>query len=162
MYCLFEKTENKRKRGRGWHIFLNKDENRPIFVEVCECPFKINIMGPAYFYMEIAQNNCISETSPYNLSLFTQTTNVTNGVVNSAFAKISVPATPLSQWFDRDSAPYKFFLPPAERIRKLKIRLRYHNNELVDFGSFDYSFMLEFIVLLPTQTRTVTSVQRQF
>ena len=42
MYCLFEKTENKRKRGRGWHIFLNKDENRPIFVEVCECPFKIN------------------------------------------------------------------------------------------------------------------------
>ena len=127
-----------------------------------ECPFKINIMGPAYFYMEIAQNNCISETSPYNLSLFTQTTNVTNGVVNSAFAKISVPATPLSQWFDRDSAPYKFFLPPAERIRKLKIRLRYHNNELVDFGSFDYSFMLEFLVLLPTQTRTVTSVQRQF
>jgi hypothetical protein len=119
-------------------------------------------MGPAYFYMEIAQNNCISETSPYNLSLFTQTTNVTNGVVNSAFAKISVPATPLSQWFDRDSAPYKFFLPPAERIRKLKIRLRYHNNELVDFGSFDYSFMLEFLVLLPTQTRTVTSVQRQF
>ena len=66
------------------------------------------------------------------------------------------------QFFDRDSMPYKFFLPPAERIRKLKIRLRYHNNELVDFGSFDYSFMLEFLVLLPTQTRTVTSVQRQF
>ena len=24
MYCLFEKTENKRKRGRGWPIFLKK------------------------------------------------------------------------------------------------------------------------------------------
>ena len=24
MYCLFEKAENKRKRGRGWPIFLKK------------------------------------------------------------------------------------------------------------------------------------------
>ena len=127
-----------------------------------ECPYKINIMGPAYFYMEIAQYNCIDETSPFNLSLFTQTTNQTNGVVNSAFAKIAVPTTPLGQWFDRDSMPYKFFLPPAERIRRLKIRIRYHNGEIVDFGSFDYSFMLEFLVLLPTQNRTVTSVQRNF
>ena len=127
-----------------------------------ESPYKINIMGPAYFYMEIAQNNCIDETSPFNLSLFTQTTNQTNGVVNSSFAKIAVPTTPLGQWFDRDSMPYKFFLPPAERIRRLKIRIRYHNGELVDFGSFDYSFMLEFLVLLPTQNRTVTSVQRNF
>ena len=127
-----------------------------------ECPYKINIMGPAYFYMEIAGQNCLSETSPYNLSFFTQTTNQTNGIVDSAFAKIAIPSAPLSQWFDRDSMPYKYYMPPAERIRKLKIRIRYHNNELVDFGSFDYSFMLEFLVLQPQQTRTVTSVQRQF
>ena len=24
LYCLFEKTENKRKRGRGWPIFFKK------------------------------------------------------------------------------------------------------------------------------------------
>ena len=24
LYCLFEKTENKRKRGRGWPIFRKK------------------------------------------------------------------------------------------------------------------------------------------
>ena len=112
--------------------------------------------------MEIAGQNCLSETSPYNLSFFTQTTNQTNGIVDSAFAKIAIPSAPLSQWFDRDSMPYKYYMPPAERIRKLKIRIRYHNNELVDFGSFDYSFMLEFLVLQPQQTRTVTSVQRQF
>jgi hypothetical protein len=127
-----------------------------------ECPFKINIMGPAYFYMEIAQNNCIDETSPYNLSAFTQTTNQTNGIVNASFARIAVPSSPLSQWFDRDSMPYKLYTPPAERIRRLKIRIRYHNGELVDFGSFDYSFMLEFLICQPTQTRTVTSIQRQF
>ena len=24
LYCLLEKTENKRKRGRGWPIFIKK------------------------------------------------------------------------------------------------------------------------------------------
>lgn len=116
-------------------------------------PLKINFMGPAYFYMEIAGLNCIDETSPYNLSIFSQTSNETNGVVNSAFAKIAVPTTPLSQWFDNGSPSYKYFNPPAERIRKLKIKLRYHNGQLVDFNSFDYSFMLEISMLRPQQER---------
>jgi len=127
-----------------------------------ECPFKINLMGPSYFYMELAGQNCIDETSPYNLSTFTKQTNITNGIVNSSFAKISIPTTPISQWFDRDSMPYKIYTPPAERIRKIRIRIRYHNGQLVDFGTFDYSFMLEFLILQPQQTRTVTSIQRKF
>jgi hypothetical protein len=118
-----------------------------------QAPLKINFMGPAYIYMEIEGLNCIDETIPYNLSTFTATTNQTNGVCNSAFAKIPVPTTPISQWFDDDMGPYKYFNPPAERIRKLKIKLRYHNNVLVDFGSFDYSFMLEFCILRPQNER---------
>jgi hypothetical protein len=94
--------------------------------------------------MEIDGLNCIDETSPYNVNAFTLTTNKTNGIVNSAFAKIAVPTTPMSQWFDRDARPYKLFLPPAERIRKLKIKIRYHNGQLVNFGVFNYSFTLEF------------------
>jgi hypothetical protein len=118
-----------------------------------QAPLKINFMGPAYIYMEIEGLNCIDETIPYNLSSFTTHTNQTNGIVNSAFAKIPVPTTPLSQWFDNDMGPYKYFNPPAERIRRLKIKLRYHNNVLVDFGSFDYSFMLEFNILRPQNER---------
>lgn len=118
-----------------------------------EAPLKINFMGPAYIYMEIDGLNCIDETIPYNISTFTTHTNQTNGVVNSAFAKIPVSTTPISQWFDSDMTPYKYFNPPAERIRKLKIKLRYHNNVLVDFGSFDYSFMLEFCMLKPQGER---------
>jgi hypothetical protein len=110
-------------------------------------------MGPAYIYMEIEGLNCIDETSPYNLSTFTAHTNQTNGVVNSAFAKIPIISTPISQWFDSGMIPYKYFNPPAERIRKLKIKIRYHNNVLVDFGSFDYSFMLEFNLLKPQNER---------
>lgn len=114
-----------------------------------ECPYKLNCMGEAYIYMELAGQNCIDETAPYSISNFTLTTNQTNGIVNSSFAKIPVPSTPLSQWFDRDSTPYKYYYPPAERIRRLKFRLRYHNGQLVNFGVFNYSFMLQFTLQVP-------------
>ena len=118
-----------------------------------QAPLKINFMGPSHIYMEIEGMNCIDETIPYNLSGFTTHTNITNGVVNASFAKIPVICTPITQWFDSGMIPYKYYDPPAERIRKLKLKFRYHNNVLVDFGSFDYSFMLEFTVLKPANDR---------
>lgn len=123
-----------------------------------ECPFKINLMGPANFYMEIPELNCIDETKPFNLSPFTMKTNQTNGVANSAFANIYVTAAPLSQFFSRDSHPYKFFIPPKERIRRLTVRFRYHNGQLVDFGVFNYSFMIEFTCMLPQPGRGYKTV----
>ena len=118
-----------------------------------EPTYKINLFGVSYIYMEIDGLNCIDETSPYSLSTFTLTTNKTNGIVNSAFAKIGVPTTPMSQWFDRESLPYKLYLPPAERIRKLKIKLRYHNGQQVNFGVFNYAFTLEFCLYSSQQVR---------
>jgi hypothetical protein len=106
--------------------------------------YKINFMGPDYIYMEIAGLNHIDETVPYNVSEVTTTTNLTNGIVNSCFAKIPISTTPLSQWFDNSMEPFKYFNPPAERIRKLKIKFRYHDNSTVNFGIFPFSFMLEF------------------
>jgi len=118
-----------------------------------QAPAKINFMGPAYIYMDVDGLNCIDETSPYYINEYALHTNVTNGIVNSSFAKIPVPTTPISQWFDTDMAPYKYFNPPAERIRKLKLRFRYHNGQTVQFGTFEYSFMLEFNLLTPQQER---------
>lgn len=118
-----------------------------------EPSYKINLMGPAYIYMEIEGLNCLDETSPYSISPFTLKTNQTNGVVNSAFAKIALYSTPISQFYDQVTEPYKYFSPPAERIRKIKVKLRYHDGQLVDFGSFDYSFMLEFNLLRPQNLR---------
>ena len=120
-------------------------------------PTKINFMGQGYMYMEIAGQNCIDETSPYNVSAHTLTTNSTNGVVNAAFAKIAIPTTPLAQWFDRDSLPYKFYYPPAERMRRFYIKLRYHNGQIVNFGEFNYSFVIEFTTQLPQILRTSNS-----
>ena len=127
-------------------------------VQFVECPYKINIFGPSYIYMEIYKYNCIDETQPYNISAFTLTTNETNGIVNSAFAKIPIVSTPTSQFFDGPSNSYKFFDPPVERIRRLKFRLRYHNGELVNFGVFEYTFTLEFTTLLPMINRAVNYV----
>lgn len=122
-------------------------------VEYLTAPLKINFMGPSYIYMELDCNsslNCIDETEPFNLDKFSLTTNQTNGIVNSAFAKIAVCSTPISQWFDnQDISPYKWFDPPMERIRKLKIKMRYHDGSLVDFSGYDYSFMLELSILNP-------------
>lgn len=118
-----------------------------------QAPYKINLMGQAYIYMEILGLNCFDETSPYNLSDYTLRTNQTNGVVNSAFAKIGIYTTPITQFFDQVTEPYKYFSPPAERIRRLRIKLRYHNGQPVDFGTFEYSFMLEFNLLRPQNLR---------
>ena len=127
-----------------------------------EPPYKINLMGPAYFYMELAGNNCIDETSPYSVSKFTLTSNVTNGITNSSFAKIGIPTTPISQWFDRESLPYKMYWPPADRIRRLNVKFRYHNGQLADFGAFPFSFAIEFTQLMPNQPRKFNNSLQNF
>jgi hypothetical protein len=114
-----------------------------------ECPSKVNLMGNAYFYMEINGLNNMDETIPFIANDYTAHTNNTSGVVNSAFAKIAITTTPIAQWYDSGVDSYKYFNPPAERIRKLSITLRYHNGQLVDFGLFDYSFTIEFSMLKP-------------
>lgn len=128
------------------------------FVSYIQCPFKIDFMGPAYLYMELLVDgdntmNCIDETQPYNLSSYTVHTNDTNGIVNSAFAKIAITTTPVAQWFDREQLPYKLITPAMKRLKKLSFRFRYHNGKEVDFGNFHFSFTIEFTQLLPRQTR---------
>ena len=139
-------------------IWIQPDTTLPgSSIYYLQAPFKISFMGPSYLYMEIDGWNCIDETSPYNLNLYTTQTNKRNSIVNSSFAKIPIPTTPISQWFDKDSYPYKVFMPPAERIRKIRIKLRYHNDLLVNFGRFEYSFMLQFTLLVPQQLRKITT-----
>lgn len=123
-----------------------------------EAFYKINLMGEAYMYMEIEGLNCIDETQPFNFSRFTQQTNQTNGIVNSAFAKISIPTTPMSQWFDKEAIPYKVFNPPAERMRRLRIKIRYHNGRICNFGTFNYSILLQFTLMVPQILRSTKTI----
>lgn len=122
-------------------------------------PCQINFMGPSYIYLELDGLNHIDEINPYALTNFTKTTNETNSRVNSAFAKLGVLSAPITEFYDNGYVPYKFYNPPAERIRKLKVRIRYHNNMLVNFGSFSFSFVLEFTLLTPQKLTQMSTVQ---
>jgi hypothetical protein len=112
---------------------------------------KTNLNTPVHFYLDIEGLNCIDETYPFALNKFTTTTNETSGKVNSAFAKI-ICAPVYNSWADKVPC-YKYFMPPAERIRKIKLKLRYHNGYLVDFKGLQWSILLEFVLFQPQQIR---------
>jgi hypothetical protein len=135
--------------------YLGTNANIPVYY--LEAPYKINIMGQSHFYLEIEGMNTIDETIPFSVNRYTTTTNGTTGVVKAAFAKIPVTTTPISQWYDNYCNAIKIYNPPAERIRKLKIKVRYHNGLLVNFGTTDYSIMLEFSLLRPQNKRDYNS-----
>jgi hypothetical protein len=121
-------------------------------VYAIKTPFTLNILGQQYFYLDLDEFNNIDETKPYELSKYSMQQNNTNGVVNSAFAKIAVASIPLTQWFDSGSDTYKWFNPPLENLKKIKVKLRYHNGQLVNFGNMDYSFVLELTTIIPQHT----------
>jgi len=125
-----------------------------------ECLFKINFLGPSHFYICIDTLNCIDITSPFSVSNFTLKTNQSNGVVNQAFAKIPLYSSPLSEFFDKNLPYYKFFVPPKDNIRRLKISIKYHNGQLVNFDTFNYTFTLEFTQLIPMNARKINIINK--
>jgi len=109
--------------------------------------FKIEIYQRLAFYIDIQLLNCMDEIAPYNLSNFTIQNSQNNGQVNSAFAKISsqnFANDNVSNFFETTSIPFKYFDPPAERIRKLSIKIRNHDGSLVNFNNLPFTFTLEF------------------
>ena len=126
-----------------------------------ESPYKINLMGPSYFYIDIPEFNFIDELYPYSLNKYTQTNSNNSGNVNSSIAKIPITSVPLTQSFGVNAGfSYKYFNPPAERISKLKIGVRYHNGVRPDFSNFPWSMTLQFILLEPSLLRQGVQVSR--
>lgn len=128
--------------NNGYWLPSYGDDVKVHYIEPKE---KINLFGPSYFYLECAGLNCIDETSPYEMNEYTLTNNTTNSRVRSALAKIPIPSTPMSQYFDTNSN-YCVAVDKRSRLSKLVFKLRYHNGELVSFGRFEYSFTIEFIM----------------
>lgn len=117
-----------------------------------KAPFKTDIFGCPYFYMELFGLNCIDEMIPYVDSCFTRQSNETNGTLNAAFAKLSKQTEVNNTWAFNNSnelIPSRIFNPPAERIKKLRVKLREHNGQLLDLNNGTFSFMLEFTLYKP-------------
>jgi len=110
---------------------------------------KPSLSGHSHFYMEISGMNNVDETMPYSGDKFYAHTNETNGIVNSCFAKIPITTNETVNWFNERSESYMLYNPPAEKVRRLKIRMRLHNNRTVAFDTFEYSFVLQFGLFTP-------------
>lgn len=124
-----------------------------------EAPLKMNLLGNLYFYLDIQLFNSIDELTPFSSSNLIKEThsNQSTGRVNSAFAKIPTNITNQNidnSWYN--ATAYKIFYPPAERVRKVRVKLRYHDGTLVNFDNFDYSFVLIFSILIPQTLRDST------
>lgn len=144
--------------------FENNDKfyylENPIWIEptvsgansfVLKSDYNINLNGPTHFYMEIVGMNYMDETMPMTSQTSMKSikecaksnSNDTNGIVNACFAKISTSLQPSPDWVTTNVDPYMIYNPPAEKIRRLRIRLRYHNNMPVNFNNYEFSFVLQ-------------------
>lgn len=94
-------------------------------------------------YIELEKYNKCDELKPY---LSYNYNNSNSGIVNSAFAKIPLHAANSginTALLDNEiSSTMSYFKPPIEKIAKLKIKIRYHNNMLVNLQNANISLSL--------------------
>jgi len=133
----------------GYWITPNPDLSG-CYVHVLESPNQIIFLNPVAYYVDISLLNNMDETYPFVPSAFTEITNETNGKVNSSFAKLvmanllsSIPSSTYTG-YDLINEAYKMFDPPAERIRRLRIKIRFHDGSLVNFGNKSFNLCLKF------------------
>jgi hypothetical protein len=119
-------------------------------------PNKINLYPNSFIYMEIHMLNNIDETIPYTINSTTVHTNETSGIVNASFAKIPL-YTNVSSSHHSDKVLaidfMKIYNPPALRMRKLKMKFRYHNGLLVQFGGLNFSLTMELNLFTPQNAK---------
>lgn len=146
-----------------WLNSANNGDYQGSKVYYVEAPYIINLLGENFIYVDIPDFNNIDETKPFIVkekSPFYKTvsSNETNGAVNYAFAKVEFPLFQGFKTYDFVAGSYKVFTPPAERIRKIKIRIRYHNGMLVEFDTRDFSITLDFLLVRPHPNRKMKAI----
>jgi hypothetical protein len=106
------------------------------------------IYGDTCIYMEVDKYNTIDELKPYPMATTHTYNNDYNGIVNSAFAKIPLFVNSASQVYENTKYGYLLnnnnYDPPIDKIRKLKIKFRYHDGRLVDFKQNNFNFSIMF------------------
>ena len=119
---------------------------------------KYTLTKDMYIYLDIETLNGGDETKPFTNNEFTKINNQGNGDVNSFLGRIPLftTATYASSNGGSDKQSATYFNPPLERLRKLKINLRYHDGTNVDFGLKEWDFSLMVTSYLPSQNKKIT------
>jgi len=110
---------------------------------VISSPYPHTLDANENIYIELEKYNKCDDLKPY---LSYNYNNSNSGIVNSAFAKI--PLHPANSGINTAlldneiSSTVSYFKPPIEKIAKLKIKIRYHNNMLVNLQNANLSLSL--------------------
>jgi hypothetical protein len=114
-------------------------------------PLYPKLSGEQVIYMEVDKYNSYDELCPYPIRTNNMFGASYGGTVNSAFAKIPIVTgpTPIGTSINFDSQNNSFLAvsyhdPPIERIKKIKVKFRYHSGQLVDFKDIPFTFSIEF------------------
>ena len=114
-------------------------------VSVISSPYSHTLDANENIYIELEKYNRCDELKPYVSYNYN---NTNSGIVNSAFAKIpnsssNVNNLNLTSLLDNEiTSSISYFKPPIEKIAKLKVKIRYHNNMLVDLQNANISLSL--------------------
>jgi hypothetical protein len=110
---------------------------------VISSPYPHTLDANENIYIELEKYNKCDDLKPY---LSYNYNNSNSGIVNSAFAKIPLHAASSgtnTALLDHEiSSCVSYFKPPIEKIAKLKIKIRYHNNMLVNLQNANLSLSL--------------------
>ena len=112
---------------------------------VISSPYPHTLDANENIYIELEKYNKCDELKPY---LSYNYNNSNSGIVNSAFAKIpssnlAAHNSNITVLLDNEiSSTVSYFKPPIEKLAKIKIKIRYHNNMLVDLQNTNVSLSL--------------------
>ena len=112
---------------------------------VISSPYPHTLDSNENIYIELEKYNKCDELKPY---LSYNYNNSNSGIVNSAFAKIpssnlAAHNSNITVLLDNEiSSTVSYFKPPIEKLAKIKIKIRYHNNMLVDLQNTNVSLSL--------------------
>ena len=103
------------------------------------------------------RTNNIKQRNAFSNQASSGTTVKYGGKINSYFAKLSIPDLINSQYINISGDDIKtitlFSNQLEERIQKLKVKFRFHDGTLVDFGNSDINFTIEFGTILSDQEK---------
>lgn len=132
-----------KKYGSADYVWLNAGTSTPSYV--LKAPLSVKIRGDISIYLEIEKFNYMDELVPY-VSWTSSSKNNYGGRVNSAFVKIPVTSNSSGYMYDGTNFFINnsgFYIPPIDKVPRLKFTFRYHDGRLVNFKDQPFTFSLE-------------------
>ena len=121
------------------------------YVDISNNNCNLDIFGEECIYMEINKYNSLDEIEPFSENTMAIFNNDYSGKIDSAFAKIPINHANAfalygdsTNFFIMNASQY---IPPIQRLRRVRFTFRYHDGRLVDFKWLPFNFSLRFNML---------------